>query len=71
MQAQPGPQPPPLGRPAGLGKSDDDTLWPTEANTESSLVVSTWPSGQLIGAAASLMGLRASNLVSHVRHRYS
>jgi hypothetical protein len=49
----------------------DAALDPTEANTDSSLVVSTCPSGQLIGAAASLIGRRASNLVSQVRHRYS
>jgi hypothetical protein len=58
-------EPPPAGMAA------DAPPCPTDAKTESSLVVSLWPSGQLIGAAASLIGLRASNLVSQVRHRYS
>jgi hypothetical protein len=44
---------------------------PTEANTDSSRVVSLWPSGQSIGADASSIDRRASKRESQVRQTYS
>ncbi|GEM_PF-4768269 len=67
-QRQPAPQP---------LKATASSRWPRgeaiagDAKIESSRVVSEWPSGQLIGARASDIGLRASKRVSQTRHRYS
>ena len=44
---------------------------PVEANTDSSRMAPSWPSGQDAGALASLIGRRTSNVDSHVRQRYS
>ena len=71
-QAQPAPQPPKgpaVGAAAGAGPADEDR--PTEAKTDKSRVVSTWPCGQEIGLLASDIDRRASKRLSQVRQRYS
>ena len=70
-QPQPAPQPPAGRAGAGAGIAPDRPDDDTDAKTDSSRVVSVWPSGQSMGAAASLMDRRASNRLSQVRHRYS
>jgi hypothetical protein len=55
---------PPAGAPEGLAR-------PPTAIMENSLTVSGWPSGQSIGAEASLIGRVFSKVAPHARHRYS
>ena len=50
--------------------TDADTA-PVEANTDSSRMAPSWPSGQDAGAFASLIGRRTSNVDAQVRQRYS
>jgi hypothetical protein len=44
---------------------------PVEANTDSSRMAPSWPSGHDAGAFASLIGRRTSNVDAQVRQRYS
>jgi len=58
------PPPPPDGWPPAPARP------PTEI-VESSLTVSSWPSGQVHGADDSLIGRVRSNVSPHARQRYS
>ena len=75
-QPQEVPQPPPaLGVDIAEARSLPDTLEPclppTDANTESNLTVSAWPSGHCAGRSDALIARRSSNTVSQVRQRNS
>lgn len=60
------PPPPPTGAGAGVAPA-----LPVTAIVVRSLTVSWWPSGQVVGADDSLIGLATSNWSAHSRHRYA
>lgn len=58
------PQAPPQQPPVGAGAAE-----PVSATVVSSLTVSVWPSGQVAGAADSLIGLLNENVLEQSRQR--
>ena len=54
-----------------LPETLEPCLPPTDANTESNLTVSSWPSGHWAGKCDALIERRSSNTVSQVRQRNS
>lgn len=70
QEQQPPPQHPPPGD-APPAAAPEGLARPPTAIMENSLTVSGWPSGQSIGAEASLIGRVFSKVAPHARHRYS
>ena len=56
---------------AALGTGPLPVRPEVDAKTESSRVVSAWPSGQVAGTSASAMARRSSKVAPQARHRNS
>ena len=69
----PQPQAPPQQPPPPLPEDGDgaELARPPTATADSSLTVSSWPFGQVAGAADSLMGRVCSKVSPQARQRYS
>ncbi|GGW18507.1 hypothetical protein GCM10018980_61500 [Streptomyces capoamus] len=71
-QHPPPQQPPPPPAPAlGAGAAADVVFDTPTATVDSSFTVSSWPAGQLAGAADWAMGRLTSKVSPQVRQRYS
>lgn len=68
-QQPPPQQPPPAGGAAGVGAGALAPPRETVAKVVSNLTVSSWPIGQVAGAADSAIGRVTSNVSPQLRHR--
>lgn len=69
MFQPPQPHAPPQQPPPELVTGAGDPARPVIATVDSSLTVSSWPSGQSAGAALSLIGREISKVAPQARHR--